>query len=77
MNTENKEQQTKSIIGYQSAVGVGVVAAVFTLFIVVLLGINVYHMFKTDPARLNELEVMKEQAKLDPTDEALADKILP
>lgn len=64
-----------SRFGYQSAIGVGIVTAVFSVFIAVLLGVNVYHRNTTEPALSAELEKMKEQAKAYPADQTLAREI--
>ncbi len=63
-------------VSYQSAVGVAVVAAVFSVFVAVLLAVTAYHVKVTDPARLAELEVLKEQAKANPADAVLAERVL-
>lgn len=60
---------------YQSAIGVAVVAGVFSVFIAILLGVNIYHRNITDPARAVRLEKMKEQAKADPADQELPEQI--
>ena len=70
------ENQRYDNTSYQSAIGVAIVSAVFSLFIAGLLSINVYHIKTTDPGRALELEAMKEQAKAYPTDETLAQAIL-
>lgn len=76
MSEEIKQQGNQlNSISYQSAVGIAIVAAVFSIFITVLLAINAYHMKATDPARSAQLEKMKEQAKQYPTDEVLAQEI--
>lgn len=74
-NLENMKKEQKNNIGYQSAIGVAIVAGVFSVFIAVLLGISVYHMKVTELVRSLELEKMKEQAKAYPADQTLADQI--
>ena len=77
MSLETEQQENRrNIIGYQSAIGVAIVAGVFSVFIAVLLCVSVYHMKVTEPVRSLELEEMKEQAKANPTDQMLADQIL-
>ena len=77
MSLEIKQQENHfNGVSYQSAIGVAIVAAVFSLFIALLLGMNVYRMKVTDPVRSAQLEKMKEQAKLYPADEVLAQEIL-
>lgn len=61
---------------YQSAVGIAIVSAVFSIVIAALLAINVHAIKVSVPARSAELEKMKEQAKLNPADEILAQLIL-
>ena len=57
MSIEIKQQEKQSNgVGYQSAIGVAVVTAVFSIFIILLLGLNVYHTKVTDPVRMAELE---------------------
>lgn len=74
---ESTQSETKySSTGYQSAIGVTIVAGVFSVIIAVILAVSVYHMTTTDPARATELEVMKEQAKQYPADEVLARQIV-
>ncbi|MBL7215178.1 MAG: PQQ-binding-like beta-propeller repeat protein [Phycisphaerae bacterium] len=76
MSIEIKQQEKQSNgVGYQSAIGVAVVTAVFSIFIILLLGLNVYHTKVTDPVRMAELEKMKEQAKAYPADQILAQEI--
>lgn len=62
--------------GYQSAVGITVVAGVFVAVIAALLGFHLYHYVITDPVASVELEAMKEQAKANPTDQAMSDRII-
>ncbi len=69
------EQHKTNYITFHSAVGVAVVAAVFSVFIAVLLAVTVYHQNTTDVQRSAELEKMKEQAKAYPADETLAREI--
>lgn len=61
---------------YQTAIGIAIVAAVFTVVIAVLLAVHVHVMKVAVPACSAELEKMKEQAKANPTDEILAQLIL-
>lgn len=76
MSEVNKQQGHQlNSVSYQSAVGIAIVAAVFSVFIAVLLAVNAYHMKVADPARSVQLETMKEQAKQYPTDEVLAQEI--
>ena len=70
------QNEQKNNVGYQSAIGIAIVASVFSIFIAILLGVSVYHMKVTAPVHLLELEKMKEQAKAYPTDQVLADQIL-
>jgi outer membrane protein assembly factor BamB len=75
MSAATKEKNEFSRVSYQSAVGTAIVAAVFSVFIAVLLAVNAYHMTTTDPQRSIRLETMKEQAKQYPADEVLAEEI--
>lgn len=75
MDKERSNERYDSA-GFQSAVGVAIVAGVFGVFIAILLALQAYHAKLTDPARLAELEAMKEQAKQYPADETLAQTIL-
>ena len=61
---------------YQSAIGIAIVAAVFTVVIAAMLAVHVHAMKIGVPARSAELEKMKEQAKGNPADETLARLIL-
>lgn len=61
---------------YQSAIGIAIVAAVFSVIIAALLTVHVYSMKVHVPARSAELEKMKEQAKANPADQTLAQLIL-
>jgi outer membrane protein assembly factor BamB len=61
---------------YQTAIGLAVVAGVFSVIIAGLLAENVYSMKISVPARSAELEIMKEQAKANPADATLAQLIL-
>jgi len=61
---------------YQSAIGLAIVAAVFSVIIAAMLAVNVYSMKVHIPARSAELEKMKEQAKANPADQTLANLIL-
>lgn len=61
---------------YQTAIGLAVVAGVFSVIIAGLLAVNVYSMKVSVPARSAELEKMKEQAKANPADQTLAQLIL-
>jgi outer membrane protein assembly factor BamB len=61
---------------YQAATGLAIVAGVFSLIIAGLLAVNVYSMKVSVPVRSAELEIMKEQAKANPTDVTLAELIL-
>ncbi|MHC4950476.1 MAG: outer membrane protein assembly factor BamB family protein [Planctomycetota bacterium] len=61
---------------YQSAVGIAIVSAVFSIVIAALLAINVHAIKVSVPARSAELEKMKEQAKANPADTTLAQLIL-
>ena len=70
------ENEKITSVSYQSAVGVAVVAAVFSVIIAILLGVTIYHVKVTDPTRSAKLEELKEQAKANPTDAALAETIL-
>ncbi len=72
----DKQKHIYESTSYQSAVGVAIVAAVFTVIIAVLLAINVHAIKVGIPARSAELEKMKEQAKANPTDTTLAQLIL-
>jgi outer membrane protein assembly factor BamB len=62
--------------GYQSAVGVTVVAGVFAVIIAALLAVHLYHYSVTDPTASATLEAMKEHGKADPTDKSLSDRII-
>ncbi|MHC4835508.1 MAG: outer membrane protein assembly factor BamB family protein [Planctomycetota bacterium] len=73
MNEQNTINKRTS---YQSAIGIAVVAAVFSVVIGAMLAVHVYSMKVHIPARSAELEKMKEQAKANPTDQTLADLIL-
>ena len=70
-----QQNETGIDVVYQSAVGMAIVTAVFSVFIAVLIAVNVYHMKVGDPARSAELEKMKEQSKAYPADEALTGTI--
>ncbi len=70
------ENEKTTSTSYQSAIGVAVVAAVFSVIIAILLGVTVYHVKVADPVRSKKLEELKEQAKANPTDAALAETIL-
>ncbi|MHC4552764.1 MAG: outer membrane protein assembly factor BamB family protein [Planctomycetota bacterium] len=72
----NMENEKLTSTGYQSAIGVAVVALVFSVFIAIMLGVTVCHVKVTDPARAIELEELKLQAKDNPTDTALAERVL-
>ena len=69
---KNQQNNTQ----YQSAIGLAIVAAVFSIIIAGLLAANVYSMKVRIPARSAELEKMKEQAKANPADMTLAQLIL-
>ena len=76
MNPEMKQQSETGIdVVYQSAVGMAIVTAVFSVFIAVLIAVNVYHMKVGDPIRSTEVEEMKEQSKAYPADEILTETI--
>lgn len=72
----NKQNQISESTSYQSAIGIAIVAAVFSIIIAAKLATNVYSMKVHVPARSAELEKMKEQAKANPTDQTLAELIL-
>ena len=72
----SKQNQIIESTSYQSAIGIAIVAAVFSIVIATLLAFNVYSMKVHVPARSAELETMKEQAKANPTDQTLAQLIL-
>jgi len=72
----DKTKKLYESTSYQTAVGIAIVAAVFTVVVAVLLAIHVHAMKAGIPARSAELEKMKEQAKANPTDETLAQLIL-
>lgn len=72
----NEQNTINERISYQSAIGIAIVAAVFSIIIGAMLGVNVYSMKVHIPARSAELEKMKEQAKANPTDQTLANLIL-
>ncbi|MHC4468693.1 MAG: outer membrane protein assembly factor BamB family protein [Planctomycetota bacterium] len=61
---------------YQTAIGLAIVAGIFSIIIAGLLAVNVYSMKVSVPARSAELEKMKEQAKANPADVTLAELIL-
>ena len=61
---------------YQSAIGIAIVAAVFSIVIGAMLSVHVHAMKVGIPTRSAELDKMKEQAKSNPTDETLAQLIL-
>ena len=63
-------------IRYQTAIGLAIVAGIFSIIIASLLAVNVYSMKVSVPARSAELEKMKEQAKANPADVTLAELIL-
>ncbi len=71
----NQQNETGVDVGYRSAIGISIVSGVFSLFIAVLMAVNVYHMKVADPVRSLELEKMKEQSKAYPADETLAQTI--
>ncbi|MCI0499221.1 MAG: PQQ-binding-like beta-propeller repeat protein [Planctomycetales bacterium] len=75
MHTEQTNERYGSA-GYQSAVGVAIVAAVFGVLVAILLAVQVYHAKTTDPARAIQLETMKEKTKANPADTTLAQAIL-
>lgn len=76
MSEASKQQEHQlNSVSYQSAVGIAIVAAIFSVFIAVLLAVNAYHMTATDPARSVQLEKMREQAKQYPADDVLAQEI--
>ena len=70
------ENEKLNSTSYQSAVGVVVIALVFSVFIAILLAVTVYHVKVTDPARSVELEALKLQAKDNPIDATLAEQVL-
>lgn len=72
----NKPGEIYDRASYQSAIGIAIVAAVFSVVIAGMLTVNVFSMKVHIPARLAELEKMKEQAKANPTDQTLAELIL-
>lgn len=72
----DKQKQIYESSSYQSAIGIAIVAAVFTVVIAALLGFHVHAMKVSVPARSAELEKMKEQAKAYPGDMILAQQIL-
>ncbi len=65
-----KQQENQlNTVNYHSAIGIAIVAGVFSVFIAVLLAVNAYHMKVADPLRSAQLDKMKEQAKQYPTDD--------
>ncbi|MEN8126478.1 MAG: PQQ-binding-like beta-propeller repeat protein [Planctomycetota bacterium] len=72
----NKLNPLYESISYQSAIGIAIVSAVFSIVIATLVAVNVYSNEVSVPVRSTELEKMKEQAKANPTDQTLAELIL-